>query len=68
MYLTYFTREFAKKHGHSGVLARFVLFLSGIGRKIIKKQRVTINKRLNVDMRDDKIITLEVRRDNSSIF
>ena len=30
MYLTYFKREFAKKHGNSGVLARFVLFLSGI--------------------------------------
>ena len=68
MYLTYFKREFAKKHGNSGVLARFVLFLSGIGRKIIKKQRVTINKRLNVDMRDDKIITLGVRSDNSSIL
>ena len=31
MYLTYFKREFAKKHGNSGVLTRFVLLLSGIG-------------------------------------
>ena len=30
MYLTYFKREFAKKHGNSGVLARLILFLSGI--------------------------------------
>ena len=30
MYLTYFKREFAKKHENSGVLASFVLFLSGI--------------------------------------
>ena len=30
MYLTYFKREFAKKHGNCGVLARFVLFLSGM--------------------------------------
>ena len=29
-YYTYFKREFAKKHGNSSVLARFVLFLSGI--------------------------------------
>ena len=28
---TYFKREFDKKHGNCGVLARFVLFLSGIG-------------------------------------
>ena len=29
-YYTYFKREFAKKHGNSSVLAKFVLFLSGI--------------------------------------
>ena len=28
--LKYFKREFAKKHENSGVLASFVLFLSGI--------------------------------------
>ena len=33
MYLTYFKREFAKKHGNCGVLAGFVLFLSGIKRR-----------------------------------
>ena len=30
MYWTYFKREFAEKRGNGGVLARFVLFLSGI--------------------------------------
>ena len=34
MYLTYFKREFAKKHGNSGVLASFILFLSGIKRRL----------------------------------
>ncbi len=29
-YRTYFKREFDKKHENSGVLARFVLFLSGM--------------------------------------
>ena len=29
----YFKREFDKKHGNCGVLARFVLFLSGIKHK-----------------------------------
>ncbi len=37
MYSTYFKREFAEKHGNSGVLARFVLFLSGIGTKCPNK-------------------------------
>ena len=30
MYYKYFKREFDKKHGNCGVLARFVLFLAGI--------------------------------------
>ena len=30
MYLMYFKGAFAKKHGNSGVLARFVLFLFSI--------------------------------------
>ena len=37
MYLTYFKREFAKKHGNSGVLTRFVLFLSGMGSRIVAR-------------------------------
>ncbi len=31
-YYMYFKREFDKKHGNCGVLARFVLFLSGMGK------------------------------------
>ena len=40
MYLTYFKREFAKKHGNCGVLARFVLFLSGIQPCTIQNTRL----------------------------
>ena len=45
MYLTYFKREFAEKHGNSGVLARFVLFLAGIRlRKMLEGRPCGISK------------------------
>ena len=46
-YLPYFKREFAEKRENSGVLARFVLLLPGIGRegkKFLKKLSKSLDK------------------------
>lgn len=45
-----------RRYIHTQIISEGCFFVNTSAIKIIKKQRVTINKRLNADMRDDKII------------
>ena len=56
-YLPYFKREFAKKRGNNGVLARFVLLLSGMGKK---KLRNCNKKRIRKDLLEKVVIDITV--------